>query len=83
MSKFKFQRKSKLNRLMKSRHSGENRSPDVVPAKAGSHVKYWIPISIGNPGFRLEFIPMKIGAGMTVKGIFDIQSFVIDLTFGF
>jgi hypothetical protein len=25
----------------------------------------WIPVFIGNPGFLLEFTPMKIGAGMT------------------
>jgi hypothetical protein len=40
--------------------------PDVVPTKVGNHLKDWVPVFIGNPGFRLEFIPMKIGAGMTI-----------------
>ena len=40
--------------------------PDVVPTKVGNHFKDWFPVSTGNPGFRLEFIPMKIGAGMTI-----------------
>jgi hypothetical protein len=40
--------------------------PDVVPTKVGNHLKDWAPVFTGNPGFRLEFIPMKIGAGMTV-----------------
>ena len=39
--------------------------PDVVPTKVGNHLKDWIPVFTGNPGFRLEFIPMKIGDGMT------------------
>ena len=38
--------------IVKSRHSGGNRSPDVVPAKAGSHSRDWIPVFTGNPGFR-------------------------------
>jgi len=46
--------------LVKSRHSGgngsaqlaEDRSPDVVPAKAGSYSRDWIPVFTGNPGFR-------------------------------
>jgi hypothetical protein len=46
----------KYDGIVRNRHSGGNRSPDVVPTKAG------------NPGFRLEFIPMKIGAGMTKSG---------------
>jgi hypothetical protein len=33
--------------------------------KVGNHIKDWVPVFTGNPGFRLEFIPMKIGAGMT------------------
>jgi hypothetical protein len=41
------------------------RHPDVVPTKVGNHLKDWIPVFTGNPGFRLEFIPIKIGAGMT------------------
>jgi len=54
------------------------RQPDVVPAKVGNHLKYWIPVFTGTldvlarlgllrlPSVaRLEFIPMKIGAGMT------------------
>jgi hypothetical protein len=44
----------KHDELAKSRLTGGNRCPDAVPAKAGSHVKYWIPIFIGNPGFRLS-----------------------------
>ncbi len=39
--------------------------PDAVPTEVGNHLKYWIPVFTGNPGFRLEFTPMKIGAGMT------------------
>jgi hypothetical protein len=39
--------------------------PDVVPTKVGNHLKDWFPVFTGNPGFRLEFILMKIGAGMT------------------
>jgi len=42
------------------------RHPDVVPTKVGNHFKDWVPVFTGNPGFRLEFIPMKIGAGMTI-----------------
>jgi hypothetical protein len=41
------------------------RHPDVVPTKVGNHHEDSVAIFIGNPGFRLEFIPMKIGAGMT------------------
>ena len=41
------------------------RHPDVVPTKVGNHLKDWVPVFTGNPGFRLEFIPIKIGAGMT------------------
>jgi hypothetical protein len=40
--------------------------PDVVPTKVGNHLKDWVPVFTGSPGFRLEFIPMKIGAGMTI-----------------
>jgi hypothetical protein len=48
------------------------RHPDVVPTKPapdndpgiGKHSKSWIPVFTGTPGFRLEFIPMEIGAGM-------------------
>src|SRR4030042_4144215 len=40
--------------------------PDAVPTKVGNLFKEWIPVFTGNPGFRLEFIPMKIGAGMTI-----------------
>ena len=43
------------------------RHPDVVPTKVGNHSKDWVPVFTGNPGFRLEFIPMKIGAGMTTS----------------
>jgi len=42
------------------------RHPDIVPTKVGDHFKEWIPVFTGNPGFRLEFIPMKIWAGMTI-----------------
>jgi len=31
----------------------------------GTHLKPWIPAFAGNPGFLLEFIPGKTGAGMT------------------
>ena len=34
-------------------HSGENRNPGVVPTKVGNHLKDWIPVSTGNPGFLL------------------------------
>ena len=44
----------KVDVRVKSRHSGGNRSPDVVPAEAGSHLKDWIPVFTGNPGFRLS-----------------------------
>ncbi len=40
--------------------------PDVLPTKVGNHLKDWVPVFTGNPGFRLEFTPMKIGAGMTI-----------------
>ncbi len=33
------------------------RHPDVVPTKVGNHVKDWVPVFTGNPGFRLEFSP--------------------------
>ena len=39
--------------------------PEVVPTKVGNHFRDWIPVFAGNTGFRLEFIRMKIGAGMT------------------
>ena len=42
------------------------RHPDVVPTKVGNHLKDWVLVFTENPGFRLEFIPMKIGAGMTI-----------------
>ena len=42
------------------------RHPDIVPTKVGNHLKNWVPVFTGSPGFRLEFIPMKIGAGMTI-----------------
>ena len=42
------------------------RHPDVVPTKVENHLEDWVPVFTGNPGFRLEFIPMKIGAGMTI-----------------
>jgi len=44
----------KFDELVKSRHSGGNRSPDAVPAEAGSHSRHWIPVFTGNPGFRLS-----------------------------
>ncbi len=31
--------------------SAKSRIPDVVPAKAGNHLKDWIPVFTGNPGF--------------------------------
>jgi len=41
------------------------RHPDVVPTKVGNHLKGWIPVFTGNPGFPLEFTPLQNGAGMT------------------
>jgi hypothetical protein len=41
------------------------RHPDVVPTKVGNHLKNWLPAFAGNPGFRLEFTTVKIGARMT------------------
>jgi hypothetical protein len=41
------------------------KSPETVtPAKAGNHLKNWIPVFTGNPGFRLQFTPLQNGAGM-------------------
>ena len=40
--------------------------PDVVPTKVGNHLKDWVPVFTGNPGFWLELIPMETGAGMTI-----------------
>jgi len=34
------------------RHPGESRGPDVVPTKVVTHLKDWIPVFTGNPGFR-------------------------------
>ena len=39
--------KSLLGRL-----PGESRGPDVVPTKVGNHIKDWIPVFTGIPGFR-------------------------------
>jgi hypothetical protein len=39
--------------LVKIRHSGESRSPGVVPTKVGNHLKDWVPVFTGNPGFLL------------------------------
>jgi hypothetical protein len=36
------------------------RHPDVVPTKVGNHLRGWIPVYTGNPGFRLEFTPYLI-----------------------
>jgi hypothetical protein len=36
------------------------RHPDVVPTKVGNHLKDWVPVFTGNPGFRLEFTPYLI-----------------------
>jgi hypothetical protein len=54
------------------------RHPDVVPTKVGNHFKDWFLVFTGNPGFRLEFIPMKIGAGMTVliEGVIYKQTLI-------
>jgi len=41
------------------------RHPDVVPTKVGNHLKDWVPVFTGNPGFRLEFTPLQNGAGKT------------------
>ena len=48
---------SKFDDLAKSllkRHPGESRGPDLVPTKVGNHLKDWIPVFTGNPGFRLS-----------------------------
>ena len=29
------------------------RHPDAIPTKFGNHLKVWIPVFTGNPGFRL------------------------------
>jgi hypothetical protein len=34
-------------------------------AGVGNHLKDWVPVFTGNPGFRLEFTPLQNGAGMT------------------
>jgi len=28
--------------------------PDVLPTKVGNHLKDWVPVFTGNPGFRLS-----------------------------
>jgi hypothetical protein len=30
------------------------RHPEVVPTKVGNHLKDWVPVFTGNPGFRLS-----------------------------
>jgi hypothetical protein len=60
-----FLQREGVKKLHFIRLPGENRGSDVVPTKVGNQFKDWLPVSTGNPGFRLEFIPMKIGAGMT------------------
>jgi len=35
------------------------------PTKVKNHLEDWVPVFTGNPGFLMEFIPMKIGAGLT------------------
>jgi hypothetical protein len=35
-------------------HSGVNQNPDVVPTKVGNHLKDWLPVFTGNPGFLLS-----------------------------
>ena len=42
------------------------RHPDVVATKVVNHLKDWVPVFTGNPGFRPEFTPVKTGAGMTI-----------------
>jgi hypothetical protein len=42
-----------LVKSLLERHPGESRGPDVVPTKVGNHIKDWIPVFTGNPGFRL------------------------------
>jgi hypothetical protein len=49
--------RAKFDELVKSllkRHPGESRGPDVVPTKVGNHLKDWIPVFTGDPGFRLS-----------------------------
>jgi hypothetical protein len=56
-TKFEFSKQVKFDDLVKSlleRHPGESRGPDVVPTKVGNHLKDWIPVFTGNPGFRLS-----------------------------
>jgi len=56
-----------VKRLYLSRHPGGNRGPGF-PVKNRTQFLIWLPAFAGTTtGFRLEFIPMKIGAGMTWK----------------
>jgi len=55
------------------RHAGldpaSRRRPDEPRIRSGAgvgnHLKNWVPVFTGNPGFRLEFTPLQNGAGMT------------------
>jgi hypothetical protein len=50
-------KKKMIDGLVKSllkRHPGESRGPDDVPTKVGNHLKDWIPVFTGKPGFRLS-----------------------------
>ena len=48
-----FFRHAELARSAK-RLRGVIRHPDVVPTKVGNHLKDWVPVFTGNPGFRLS-----------------------------
>jgi hypothetical protein len=41
-----------LVRSLLKRHPGESRGPEVIPTKVANHLKDWIPVFTGNPGFR-------------------------------
>jgi hypothetical protein len=53
-SKLYHAKNDELVKGLLGRHPGESRGPEVVPTKVGSHLKDWIPVFTGNPGFRLS-----------------------------
>jgi len=52
--------------------------PDVFPKKVGNHLKYWIPVFTGNPGFRPSpewrplWIPLVYGHALIKSKQFQI-----------
>jgi len=58
----------KFDGFVKSRHSGLPVPGRQVKTGVQGIYKHLNP-ALSGTGFRLEFIPMKIGAGMTEKGI--------------